>query len=44
MFNDLGDMVKNQQAVQDQLIPGGKYKNLFTKDVIAMTPLSMIPE
>ncbi len=37
-FRDLGDMVKNQQAVQEWLIPGGKYKSLFTKEVISTTP------
>jgi hypothetical protein len=37
-FRDLGAMVKNQQAVQDWLLTGGKYKALFTKEVIAMTP------
>ena len=37
-FHDLGEMVKNQQAVQNWLIPGGKYRALFTKDVIATTP------
>jgi hypothetical protein len=41
-YIDLEDMVKNQQAVQDWLIPGGKYKTLFTRDVIATTPRSMI--
>jgi hypothetical protein len=37
-FRDLGDMVKNQQAVQDWLIPGGQDKTLFTKEVIGTTP------
>jgi hypothetical protein len=37
-FKDLGEMVKNTQAVQDWILPGGKYKSLFTKDVISTTP------
>jgi hypothetical protein len=37
-FRDLGDMIKYQQALQDCLIPGGKYKNLFSKDIAAMPP------
>jgi hypothetical protein len=37
-FKDLGEMVKNTQAVQDWILPGGKYKSLFTKDVIITTP------
>ncbi len=37
-FRDLGDMVKNNQAVQDWILPGAKFKSLFTKDVIGSTP------
>jgi len=37
-YKDLGEMVKNTQAVQDWILPGGKYKLLFTKDVISSTP------
>jgi hypothetical protein len=29
-LKDLGEMVKNQHPVQDWLLPGGKYKALFT--------------
>jgi hypothetical protein len=36
-FRDLGDMVKNQQAVQDWILPGGKYKAIFTKAAIVNT-------
>jgi hypothetical protein len=37
-FRDLGEMVKNLNPVQDWILPGGKYKALFTRDVIATTP------
>jgi hypothetical protein len=37
-YKDLGEMVKNIHAVQDWILPGGKYKSLFTKDVISSTP------
>jgi len=37
-FKDLGDMVKNGQAVQDWILPGAKYKAIFTKEVIGSTP------
>jgi len=31
-------MVKNGQAVQDWILPGAKYKAIFTKEVIGSTP------
>jgi hypothetical protein len=37
-FKDLGDMVKNGQEVQDWILPGAKYKAIFTKEVIGSTP------
>ena len=37
-FKDLGDMIKNGQAVQDWIMPGNKYKVIFTRDVISTTP------
>ena len=37
-FRDLGEMVKKLNPVQDWILPGGKYKALFTRDVIATTP------
>jgi hypothetical protein len=37
-LKDLGEMVKNSQAVQDWILPGPKYKALFTKEVIGGTP------
>jgi hypothetical protein len=37
-FKDLGEMVKNGQAVQDWIMPGNKYKSIFTKEVISSTP------
>jgi hypothetical protein len=37
-LKDLGEMVKNVQAVQDWILPGPKYKVLFTKEVIGGTP------
>jgi hypothetical protein len=36
-FKDLGEMVKNSQAVQEWIMPGFRYKALFTKDVIGST-------
>jgi len=37
-YRDLGDMVKNNQAVQEWFLPGAKYKSVFTKEVIGNTP------
>ncbi len=37
-FKELGEMVKNSQAVQEWIMPGFRYKALFTKDVIGSTP------
>jgi len=37
-FKDLGEMVKNQHPVQEWLLPGGKYKALFTREVNVTTP------
>jgi hypothetical protein len=37
-FKDLGEMVKNTQAVQDWILPGNRYKALFTREVINATP------
>jgi hypothetical protein len=37
-YRDLGAMVKNPHSVQDWILPGTKYKNIFTKVVIANTP------
>jgi hypothetical protein len=37
-FKDLGEMIKNSQAVQEWIMPGFRYKALFTKDVIGSTP------
>jgi hypothetical protein len=37
-LKDLGEMVKNSQAVLDWILPGPKYKALFTKEVIGGTP------
>jgi hypothetical protein len=37
-FRDLGEMVKNQHPVQDWILPGGKYKALFNREVNATTP------
>jgi hypothetical protein len=37
-YRDLGDMVKNNQAVQEWSLPGAKYKSVFTKEVIENTP------
>jgi hypothetical protein len=37
-FKDLGEMVKNNQVVQDWILPGNKHKAIFTKEVISMTP------
>jgi hypothetical protein len=37
-FKDLGELVKNNQAVQDCILQGWQYKLLFTKDVIASIP------
>jgi len=31
-------MVKNTQAVQDWILPGNRYKALFTREVINATP------
>ncbi len=38
-YRDLGTMVKNPQAVQDWIITGIRYKSIFTKKVIASTPI-----
>ncbi len=35
---DLGEMVKNTQAVQDWILPGQRYKTIITKEVIGTTP------
>ncbi len=37
-YRELGNMVKNPNAVQDWILSGIKYKAVFTKDVIANTP------
>jgi hypothetical protein len=37
-FKDLGEMVKNSQAVQEWIMPGNKYKSIFTEDTISSTP------
>ena len=37
-FKDLGQMVKNNQAVQEWIMPGFKYKAIFTKETIGATP------
>ncbi len=37
-LKDLGEMVKNTQAVQDWILPGNRYKALFTREVINATP------
>jgi hypothetical protein len=37
-FRDVGEMVKNTQAVQDWILPGHKYKSIFTREVIGSTP------
>jgi hypothetical protein len=37
-YRDLGNMVKNPNAVQDWILTGIKYKAVFTKEVIASTP------
>jgi hypothetical protein len=37
-FKDLGEMVKNTQAVQDWILAGNKHKQMFTKEVIGATP------
>ncbi len=37
-YRDLGNIVKNPNAVQDWILTGIKYKALFSKDVIANTP------
>ena len=37
-FKELGDMVKNGQAVQEWIMPGNKYKAIFSKEVISSTP------
>jgi hypothetical protein len=37
-FKELGDMVKNGQAVQEWIMPGNKYKVIFSKEVISTTP------
>jgi hypothetical protein len=38
IYRDLGNMVKNPNAVQDWILTGVKYKAIFSKDVIANTP------
>jgi hypothetical protein len=40
-FIDLGNMVKNQNPVNEWKVVGTKYKKTFTKDVMANTPPSM---
>jgi len=37
-FKDLGQMVKNTQAVHEWIMPGFKYKAIFTKETIGSTP------
>jgi hypothetical protein len=37
-YKDLGNLVKNSQANQDWIIPGSKYKAIFTREVNAATP------
>jgi len=37
-YKDLGNMVKNQQQVNEWKVLGGKYKKVFTKEVMASTP------
>ncbi len=37
-FKDFGEMVKNSQANQDWILPGTKYKSIFTREVIGTTP------
>jgi hypothetical protein len=37
-YKDLGETVKNNQTNQDWVLPGAKYKALFTKDVNSCTP------
>jgi hypothetical protein len=37
-FRDLGNMVKNQNQVQDWKVTGAKYKKVFTKETMASTP------
>jgi hypothetical protein len=37
-YRDLGTMVKNPNAVQDWILTGVKYKEIFTKEVISTTP------
>jgi len=37
-FKDIGDMVKSNQAVQEWIMTGAKYKAIFTKEVIGTTP------
>jgi hypothetical protein len=36
-FKELGDMVKNGQAVQEWIMPCNKYKAIFSKEVISST-------
>jgi len=37
-FKDLGNMIKNTQAVQDWILAGHKYKQIFTREIIGATP------
>jgi len=37
-FKDLGDMIKNNHAVQDWILSGQKYKTVFSREVITSTP------
>ncbi len=37
-FKDLGNMIKNTQAVQDWILAGHKYKQIFTRETIGATP------
>jgi hypothetical protein len=37
-YKELGEMVRNTQTNQDWIMPGSKYKAVFTKEVIGSTP------
>jgi hypothetical protein len=37
-YKDLGNMVKNQNPVNDWKVVGSKYKKVFTKEIMAQTP------